>query len=175
MDKEPDDFFRANRIQSPIPWINYFCTIHKYPPTTKIKEIKEKITEKIEKVKESGYEEFVEPNVFECYICTDENIIRVPSEKRIIKGPREFIDGYNQILRIKRRIKNKVIQLRHLCRDKPNIVVIYDHSGFDLVIPFLLENRIDDLVSYFHKKINESSELSALIVIWNFMNIEEER
>ncbi|MFZ3060599.1 MAG: hypothetical protein WA102_12795 [Candidatus Methanoperedens sp.] len=149
------------------PGIKYFCTIHKSPLSTpKIKELKEKIKEKIEKVKETGYEKFVEPNVFECYICTDENISRVPLENRIIKGPKEFVDGSNQIRRIRGTIKEKVEQL---CNDKPNILVIYENSGFDLVIPFIEQNRIRDLVNNLDETVNEFSQLSALVVIWSFM------
>ncbi len=148
--------------------INYFCTIYKSPLSTpKIKELKGKIKEKIEKVKETGYEEFIEPNVFECYICTDENISQVPPEKQTIKGPEEFVDGSNQIRRIRGAIKGKVKQL---CNDKPNILVIYENSGFDLVIPFIDQNRIRDLVNNLDETVNEFSQLSALVVIWSFID-----
>ncbi len=165
-------FLNLTEFSHQYPEINYFCTIHEYPPTTK--EIKEKIMEKFEKVKESGYEELIKPSVFECYICTDENISQVSPEKRIKQGPMEFADVPKQVGRIKRRINNKVNQSRPLCKNKPNIVVIYDHSGFDLVIPILLENRINDLVNYLYRRVNKSSELSALVVIWTLINTVEE-
>lgn len=158
--------------------INYFCTIYKSPLSTpKIKELKGKIKEKIEKVKETGYEEFIEPNVFECYICTDENISQVPPEKQTIKGPEEFVDGSNQIRRIRGTIKGekgKKGKIEQLCNDKPNILVIYENSGFDLVMPFIHQNRIRDLVNNLDETVNEFSQLSALVVIWSFIDLKVE-
>lgn len=152
--------------------VNYFCIIHKSPLSTpKLRELKEKIKEKFEKARnETGYEEFVEPNVIECYICTNENIDRVPPEKRIIKGPRAFINGSDEIRRIKGTIKEKVSQL---CDGKPGILVIYENN-FDIVVPFISQNRINDLVNNLDEAVNEYSQLSTLVLIWSFINTAEE-
>lgn len=149
----------------------YFCKIHKYPSTSILEELTKKIQEKFEKARnEIGYEEFIEPGIIECYICTRENINRVPPEKRVIEGPPKYKDGSDQIRRIKGTIEDKVHKHPQLPDDKPGILVIYDQTLMPMIA---WQDFYLNLVYELEEVVNEYPQLSALVIIVTFRAIEE--
>ena len=151
----------------------YFCKIHQSPLSThRLRELTEKIDEKFEKARnETGYEEFIEPGIIECYICTRENINRVPPEKRVREGPSKYKEGSNEIRRIKGTIKEKVQEHPQLLDDKPGILVIYNPS---LIMPMIaMQDFYLKLVSELAEEVNEYPLLSALVIIVTFISTEE--
>ena len=153
----------------------YFCKIHYQPPlsTPRLRELTEKIQEKFEKARnETGYEEFIEPGIIECYICTRENINRVPSEKRVMEGPLKYKDGSDQIRRIKVTIEDKVHKNNpQLPDDKPGILVIYDQTLMPMITwqDFYLKKLVYELEGV----VNKYPQLSALVIIASFISTEE--
>ena len=153
----------------------YFCKIHYQPPlsTPRLRELTEKIQEKFEKARnETGYEKFIEPGIIECYICTGENINRVPPEKRVIEGPSKYKDGSDEIRRIKGTIEDKVHKHPQLPEDKPGVLVIYD--TILMLMPMITRQDFYlKLVYELGEVVNEYPQLSALVIIVTFISTEE--
>lgn len=151
--------------------IYYFCKISKYPNSAaELKQLKQKIQETFEKARnETGYEEFIEPGVIECYISTKENIDRIPIEKRVTKGPPKYVDGTDEIRRIKGTIDDKIKQL---IDNKPNVLVIYENN-FNLIIPIYYKKSYLNLVTALDGAMIKYPQLSALVIISSFIGTVE--
>ncbi|KAB2948439.1 MAG: hypothetical protein MPEBLZ_01818 [Candidatus Methanoperedens nitroreducens] len=109
----------------------------------------------LEKAKKSGFEEYHEPNIIDIYICKNENVDKVPKEKRVMQGRTSEFDEFS---RIKGTIKSKEAQL---ISENPNVLLIFDSFLWHLDNKELFyANFINSL----EETVNQFTNISAVII-----------